>query len=456
MPESLNTYIAQKSKIHLIGIGGVSMSALGELLVSKGVPVTGSDRMQSNITDKLEKLGIKIAYAHLPQNVEGADLIIRTAAVHDDNPEIARAYALGIPVMERAEAWGELMLDYENVICLAGTHGKTTTTSMMTMIAIEAALDPTVMVGSHLPAIDGTLRVGENTYFVAESCEYCNSFLKFHPTVAVVLNVEEDHLDFFSGIEDIIVSFHNFCALTPESGLLVLNGDDKNALRCAEGLNRTVYTFGTTEESKVYAQNITDENGYFRFAVMVDGEEYARVALSVPGYHNMMNALACCAVSHFLGISGEATARGLARFTGSSRRFQKMGTMACGALVVDDYAHHPSEMNATFSAAKKMNFERILCVFQPHTFSRTKALFSDFVNALKVCDEVILAPIYAAREQNREGVSSEDLASELSNAIAIDSFEDIAEYLRKHSKKGDLVLTMGAGNINEIAFKIVE
>lgn len=456
MPESLKTYINQRSKIHLIGIGGVSMSALGELLVSKGVPVTGSDRAKSNTTEKLEGLGISIAYAHMPQNVEGASLVIRTAAVHDDNPEITRARELGIPVMERAEAWGELMLDYDNVICLAGTHGKTTTTSMMTMIAIEAALDPTVMVGSHLPAIDGTLRVGKNTYFVAESCEYCNSFLKFHPTVAVVLNVEADHLDFFSGIEDIITSFHNFCELTPESGLLVLNGNDQNALRCAEGLDRTIYTFGTTEQSKVYAQNISDENGYFRFEVLVDGVEYTRIALSVPGYHNMMNALACCAVSHFLGISGEAVSRGLARFTGSSRRFQKMGAMACGAIVVDDYAHHPSEMKATFAAAQKMNFERILCVFQPHTFSRTKALFSDFIDALQSCDEVILAPIYAAREQNREGVSSEDLARELPNAIAIDSFEDIEEHLRKHAKKGDLILTMGAGNINEIAYKIVE
>lgn len=456
MPESLKTYISKKSKIHLIGIGGVSMSALGELLASKGVPVTGSDRQSSDTTKKLEGLGITIVYAHLPENVGGAALVIRTAAVHDDNPEIVRAHELGIPVMERAEAWGELMLDYENVICLAGTHGKTTTTSMMTMIAIEAALDPTVMVGSHLPAIDGTLRVGGNKYFVAESCEYCNSFLKFHPTVAVVLNVEEDHLDFFSGIDDIIASFHSFCALTPQTGLLVLNGDDENALRCAQGLERTIYTFGTTAQSRVFAENITDENGYFRFDVRVDGVHYARVALSVPGYHNMMNALACCAVSHFMGVSGEAAAQGLARFTGSSRRFQKIGTMACGACVVDDYAHHPSEMKATFAAAQKMNFDRILCVFQPHTFSRTKALFPDFIDALKDCDAVVLAPIYAAREQNRSGVSSRDLEKALPNAVALQEFDEIEAYLRKHARRGDLVLTMGAGNINEIAYSIVE
>lgn len=456
MALSIKPYIEKKETIHLIGIGGVSMNSLAELLLSMGVPVTGSDRASSPVTERLERLGAKITYAHLPENVEGAALVVRTAAVHDDNPEIIRAHALGVPVMERAEAWGHLMRDYQNVVCLSGTHGKTTSTSMMTLIMMAAQLDPTVMVGSHLPAIDGTLRIGGKGYFVAESCEYTNSFLNFAPTVAVVLNIEEDHLDFFKDIEDIIHSFRAFCELTPMSGLVVANADDENVLRCVRGLDRTVRTFGLSVGADVRADEITDENGYYRFTVLVAGKPYARVRLSVPGRHNMMNALACCAAAEFLGVPGEAAERGLAAFTGSSRRFQMVGKMACGATVVDDYAHHPSEMCATLAAAREMDFSRILCAFQPHTYTRTKALFEEFVDALGRCDQAVLAPIYAAREQNTVGVSSRDLAARVEGAVAFDSFDEIAAYLRKEARAGDLILTMGAGNINEVGPMLLE
>ncbi len=456
MALSIKTYIENKEIIHLIGIGGVSMSALAELLISKGVPVTGSDRQETEVTDKLVSLGAKITYEHKAENVESASLVVRTAAVHDDNPEVARARERGITVLERAEAWGHIMRDYENVICVAGTHGKTTTTSMLTLITMEAGLDPTVMVGSNLPAIGGTLRIGGKKCFVAESCEYTNSFLKFAPTVAVVLNVEEDHLDFFKDIDDIVNSFNKFCALTPEGGLVVVNSDDENAMRCVKNLERPVRTFGLNGKADVTAEDISDENGYYRFTVKVNNKGYAKIKLHVPGKHNMMNALACCAAAEFLGVSGEAVEKGLNEFTGSSRRFQYMGKMACGATVIDDYAHHPSEMQATLSTAKEMNFSRILCAFQPHTYTRTKALFGDFVEALKQCDIAVLAPIFAAREKNTIGIYSSDLAKEVPKAKSFDSFEEIADFLRKEAKEDDLVLTMGAGNINEVGQMLLD
>lgn len=455
MERSLKPYIEEKKTIHLIGIGGVSMNSLGELLLSLGVPVTGSDRAESAVTERLERLGARITYAHLPENVEGASLVIRTAAVHDDNPEIIRAYELGIPVMERAEAWGSLMTDYREAICISGTHGKTTTTSMMTMIAMKAALDPTVMVGSNLPAIGGTLRIGGKGCFVAESCEYCNSFLSFAPTIAVVLNVEEDHLDFFKDIIDIIHSFHQFCLLTPENGLVVVNADDENAMRAVKDVPRAILTFGTGENADVRPAHITVENGYYAFDVIVRGAFYTHVALSVPGRHNMLNALAVCAVSVHLGLDGARVREGLESFTGSSRRFQKTGRMPNGALVVDDYAHHPSEMRATLSAAREMGFDRILCAFQPHTYTRTKALFDEFVGALGLCDQAVLAPIYAAREKNTIGISSDDLAACVEGARSFGSFEEIAAYLRETAQPNDLVLTMGAGDIYKVGEMLV-
>ena len=416
MALSIKPYIENKERIHLIGIGGVSMNSLGELLLSRGVPVSGSDRLRTDVTARLEALGAKITYEHKPENVEGASLIVRTAAVHDDNPEIVRAHELGIPVMERAEAWGHLMRDYDNVVCLAGTHGKTTSTSMMTLMTMEAQMDPTVMVGSNLPAIGGTLRIGGKGCFVAESCEYCNSFLRFAPTVAVILNVEEDHLDFFKDINDIIHSFHEFAELTPMNGLVVVNGDDPHAMRSVAGINRKVRTFGTSATSDVYPTDVRDENGYYRFTVMVEGKKYAKVALSVPGRHNMLN----------------------------------------GATVVDDYAHHPSEMKATLNTAKEMHFDRILCAFQPHTYTRTKALFHEFVEALGMCDQAVLAPIYAAREKNTIGIYSSDIAREVPGAVSFDSFDEIADYLRKEAGPNDLVLTMGAGNINEVGPMLIK
>lgn len=447
---SLKSYIQNHATIHLIGIGGVSMNSLAELLLSLGASVTGSDRQATAVTERLERLGARIHYAHTAENVEGAALVIRTAAIHDENPEIVRARALGVPVMERAAAWGCLMTDYDNVICLSGTHGKTTTTSMMTMITMQAALDPTVMVGSQLPAIGGTLRIGGKGCFIAESCEYCNSFLSFCPTVAVVLNVEADHLDFFRDIDEIIHSFREFCLLTPESGAVVVNADDVNAMRAVQDVPRRIISFGTGENAHVRPENIQIRNGYYSFDVYVGGKRYTSARLSVPGYHNMLNALACCAVCHFLGVAPEPVRLGLEAFTGSSRRFQLTGKLPCGAVVVDDYAHHPSEMRATLSAARQMDFSRIICAFQPHTYTRTRALFDEFVEALGMCDQVVLAPIYAAREKNTVGISSADLAAKIEGAVCLQTFAEIAAYLRTIARDGDLILTMGAGDIDRV------
>ncbi len=455
MAISIQHFIQEKRTIHLIGIGGVSMSALAELLLSHGVPVTGSDRQESEVTIQLEKAGAHITYAHLPENVNGAGLVIRTAAVHDDNLEVIRAREIGIPVIERAEAWGSLMTDYRDVVCFSGTHGKTTSTSMMTMITMHAGLDPTVMVGSHLPVINGTLRIGAHNCFVAEACEYCNSFLSFRPTVAVVLNVEEDHLDFFHDIDDIISSFRKFCALVPENGMVVANADDPNTVRSVRNAQRVV-TFGLSERADVRAVDISSQNGFYKFTVLVRDQFYADVQLSVPGRHNMLNALACCAAADFLGIPGDAAADGLNCFTGSSRRFQVMGRTEKGALVVDDYAHHPSEMRATLDAARQMGFRRIFCAFQPHTYTRTKALLKDFARELSTCDQAVLAPIFAAREKNTIGIHSEDLAALVPRAVTFQKFADIAEYLGRRAGEGDLILTMGAGNINTVCDLLVQ
>lgn len=451
---SLQSYVTEKKSIHLVGIGGVSMSALAELLLHLGAKITGSDRAQSAVTDKLTALGISITYAHLPENVENADLVIRTAAVHDDNPEITRAHERNIPVIERAQAWGSIMLAYKNAICVAGTHGKTTTTSMLTLIGMQCGIDPTVMVGSNLPAIGGTLRIGAHDCFIAESCEYTNSFLSFHPTIAVILNVDADHLDFFKDIDDIIHSFHKFCELVPETGALVVNHDSANALKAIEGINRNCITFGSTAEADVYPENVTDRDGYYSFDVMYHGKVYTHIDLSVPGYHNMLNALASCGVCIFLELDATAAAQGLAQFTGSSRRFQITGHMPNGAMVIDDYAHHPTEMAATLRTAREMDYDRIICVFQPHTYSRTKALLPEFIEALQLCDKAILADIYAARERNTYGISSKAIADAIDGAEYYASFDEIEARLKEIAQPHDLIITMGAGNVNEIGPKL--
>ena len=445
MDLKIQDYICPGKRAHLVGVGGVSMSPLAQVLHGAGVVVTGSDMHESAEVAHLRALGIPVTIGHLPQSVAGADCVIRTAAVHDDNPEIAAARAAGIPVFERAQAWGALMRHYKNALCVAGTHGQTTTTSMCAHIFLAAQRDPSIMIGGVLPALGAGHRVGHGDTIILESCEYCNSFLSFFPTVAVILNVDADHLDFFKDLEDVKHSFRRFAELVPETGFVVADRDDANTMDALAGLDRSTITFGL-EDGDVHAADLTWHGGFADFDAMVNGQCYAHVSLSVPGVHNVRNALAACAAAHCLGIPAAAVEEGLRAFHGAGRRFEKKGEFH-GAMVYDDYAHHPHELQALLTTAKGLGYQRIICAFQPHTYSRTHELFHDFVEVLKLPDITLLAEIYAARETNTLGISSNDLAREIPGSIYCPTLADVTEQLRRLAQPGDLILTVGAGDI---------
>lgn len=445
MDLNIQDYIRPGKHAHLVGVGGVSMSPLAEVLHGTGVHVTGSDMNDSAAVAHLRALGIPVTIGHLPRSVEGAGCVIRTAAVHDDNPEIAAALAAGIPVFERAQAWGALMTHYKNALCVAGTHGKTTTTSMCTHIFLAAQRDPSVMIGGVLPALGAGHRVGKGDTIILESCEYCNSFLSFFPTVAVILNVDADHLDFFKDLEDIKHSFRRFAQLVPDNGFVVVDLDDANAMDAVRGIDRKVITFGL-EQGDVHAVNLTWTNSYGTFDVMAHGEKYAHVELSVPGVHNVRNALAASAAALCLNIPASAVEGGLKAFHGAGRRFEKKGTYN-GADVYDDYAHHPDELHALLTTVKGLGYQRVICAFQPHTYTRTAALFDHFVEELKLPDVTILMEIFAARERNTLEISSNDLAQKIPGAIYCATLEEVTAKLAQLAQPGDLILTVGAGDI---------
>ena len=436
----IGQYIAPGKHVHLIGIGGVSMRPLGLVLKGMGMEVTGSDMSSSVSTDELICQGIPVQIGHRAENILGADCIIRTAAAHNDNPEIAAARAAGIPVFERAQAWGHIMKAYKNAVCISGTHGKTTTTSMMTHILMAAETDPTVMIGGYLPLLHAGHRVGHGDTILLESCEYCDSFLNFFPTLAVVLNVEADHLDYFKDLADVQKSFHQFAELS--TGGVIANGDDEHTRQAMEGLD--CITFGLGEGNRVHADNMCPD--WMHFDVICDGSFYCHLDMGVLGRHNALNALAAAAAAWKLGIPGEAVARGLESFHGAGRRMEFKGKWH-GADIYDDYAHHPDELAATIDAVRSMGDRRVVLAFQPHTYSRTKALFDDFVRELRKPDVVLLAEIYAARERNTVGISSADLAREIDGAVYCESLPAVTEYLRQNVREGDVVITMGAGDI---------
>ncbi len=441
---SIQPYIVPGRRVHLAGIGGVSMSPLAEVLHGMGLAVQGSDQSGSPAVDHLRAQGISVHVGHEASDIEGAEFLIRTAAIHDDNPEIAAARAQGIPVFERAEAWGAIMRQYENAVCIAGTHGKTTTTSMTTHIFMAAQADPTVMIGGTLPMLHSGYRVGRGDTIILESCEYCNSFLHFFPTVAVVLNVEADHLDFFKDLDDIKRSFRRFAQLTPPDGRIVVNADDEGAMDALKGL--PLFTFGCREGADCQARDLTWHGGRPDFDVVVDGKVYTHLSLRVAGLHNVYNALAAASAAYVLGIPSKAVRQGLEGFFGAGRRFELKGQYN-GARVYDDYAHHPAELHALLEMAQSLGCERVICAFQPHTYTRTKALFDDFVRELQLADLVILTDIYAAREQNTIGISSRDLAERIPGALYCPSLPEAAEKLQELAQPGDLIVTAGAGDI---------
>ena len=439
--KKIGQYLVPGSHVHLVGIGGVSMRPLGLVLKGMGMKVTGSDMSASEGTRELEAKGIPVTIGHNAENIQGADCIIRTAAAHNDNPEIAAARASGIPVFERAQAWGEIMRSYKNAVCVSGTHGKTTTTSMLTHILMEADLDPTVMIGGYLPLLHASHRVGHGDTILLESCEYCDSFLNFFPTLALVLNVEEDHLDYFKDLADIQKSFHKFAEMATFG--VVANGDDPHTVQALEGIDYV--TFGLGEGNRIHAANMCPD--WRHFDVLCDGEFYCHLDMGVLGRHNAMNALAASAAAWMMGIPGEAVARGLVSFHGAGRRMEFKGKFH-GADVYDDYAHHPDEVAATISAVRDaMPGRRLVLAFQPHTYSRTSALFDDFVRELSRADVLVLAEIYAARERNTIGISSADVAEKIPGAVFCETLPEVTEYLRQNVREGDVVLTMGAGDI---------
>ncbi len=444
MNRNIEDYIKPGAHAHLVGIGGVSMAPLAEVLKGKGVDITGSDMKESAAVEHLRSMGIPVVIGHLPQSVEGAGCVIRTAAVHDDNPEIAAALHAGIPVFERAQAWGAIMRHYKNALCVAGTHGKTTTTSMCTHIFLAAGRDPSVMIGGTLPILGAGHRVGHGDTIIAESCEYCNSFLSFAPTVAVILNVEADHLDFFKDLDDIKRSFHRFAQLVPSGGRVIINADNAGARSVACGLDP--FTFGLKEEAECTAENLTWDHGLPAFDIVVHAERYAHVKLRVGGEHNVSNALAAASAAYVLGVPGTAVEEGLDAFTGAGRRFEKKGVFH-GADIYDDYAHHPDELRALLVMAKTLGYRRVVCAFQPHTYTRTAALFDDFVEVLKLADAAVLAEIYAAREQNTLGISSLDLVRKIPGGVYCPSLEEVTSCLANIAQPGDLILTAGAGDI---------
>ena len=461
---SSNEYILdfnKKEHVHFIGIGGINMSALAEILKRRGFTVTGSDAHPSKLTKHLEDIGVPVSIGQRKENItDSIDTVVYTAAIHPDNPEFKAAEDAGKTMVTRAAMLGQIMKNYKMPAAIAGTHGKTTTTSMCAHIMLAAGLDPTITVGGILPAIDGNIRIGDSDSFITEACEYTNSFLDLFPGIGVILNVDADHLDFFKDLDDIASSFNRFAKLIPEDGALIIGKDSQKFDKVIDGVKCKIITFGPDEQSDYYPGDITyDECGYSHFTCMKNGEALCDITLNVPGYHNVLNALAAIAVSREYDISTEDIAEGFLQFHGTNRRFEKKGVFG-NVTVYDDYAHHPSEITATLTVAKELKHNRLWVAFQPHTYSRTAALLPDFAKALTLADIVVLSEIYAARETNTIGISSDNLREEIEkiggHAVFIPDFKDIESYLKENCTDGDIVFTMGAGNINEVGEHLVE
>ena len=446
--------------IHFIGIGGISMSGLAEILLGEDFKVSGSDSKESPLTDSLTRKGARIFYGQRASNItDDVELVVYTAAIHPDNPEYASAVEKGIPMLTRAQLLGQIMRNYDTPIAVSGTHGKTTTTSMISQILLEADADPTISVGGILPSIGGNIRVGQSETFVTEACEYTNSFLSFFPKISVILNIDADHLDFFKDIDDIRHSFRRFAQLLPADGALIINADTPHYQDIIKDLSCKIITYGLEHEAQYQATDITyDKYGHASFTVLKDGRKAGSFYLKVPGSHNVSNALAAIALARLLQIPNDVIVKGLGSFTGTDRRFQYKGEVA-GVTIVDDYAHHPTEIQATLNAAHNYPHKKLWCVFQPHTYTRTKAFLDEFAEALSAADAVVLADIYAARETDTLGISSADIASRIeklgTEVHYFPTFEEIEAFLLKNCSTGDLLITMGAGDIVKVGEKLL-
>ncbi len=445
--------------VHFIGIGGISMSGLAAVLLKRGFSVSGSDSHESPLTVWLCGLGASISYPQSAGNIhDDIDVVVYTAAIHPDNPEYLAAKAKEIPMLTRAELLGQLMNNYSSSIAVSGTHGKTTTTSMLSHIMMRCDLDPTISVGGILPSIGGNVRVGASNYFLTEACEYTNSFLSLSPTLGIILNIDADHLDFFKDLDDIRHSFRRFAAQIPADGALVINAEIPRLTELTDGLGCRVVTYGV-DCGDYHAVNLSyNELGFGSFDLQKGEDILGHFTLSVPGRHNVSNACAALAAGFLLELPADTMAAGLSEFKGTDRRFQKKGEIG-GVTIIDDYAHHPTEIRVTLEAAKKLPYRQVWCVFQPHTYTRTKALMDDFVKALSIADKVVLADIYAARETDTLGISSDLLRQKLcdtgKDAWYFPTFDEIETFLLEHCESGDLLITMGAGDVVKIGEKLL-
>lgn len=456
--------LSDPKHVYFIGIGGISMSGLAELLLSKGFKVSGSDSKQSELTDSLSEKGAVIFYDQSVSHIsDDVDFVVYTAAIRPGNPELDDATNRQLPLLTRAELLGQVMKAYPVPIAISGTHGKTTTTSMVSEILLNAGVDPTISIGGILPSIGGNFRVGNGNHFVTEACEYTNSFLSFFPKISIILNIDADHLDFFKDLDDIRNSFHEFAKLLPADGLLIINGDIPDVSSFVKDLDCQVITVGTGTDNDYYAAGITyDEKACATFTAiskMIPDTGANLYTLDVPGTHNVYNALAAIALADYLGIHHTVTAEALSNFTNSHRRFEYKGVRD-GIIIYDDYAHHPTEINATIQTALNVPHNELWIIFQPHTYTRTKALMHDFAKVLSQADHIILPDIYAAREKDNLGISSETLMNHIreygTDCIYIPSFEEIEKFVLKNCTKNDLLITMGAGDVVNIGESLLE
>ncbi len=446
-----------EAKVHMIGIGGISMSALARMLIHFGYKISGSDANKSAITDELSAAGAEIIIGQSADNIKSPDVVCYTAAISPDNPELKAARELGVPVLERAELLGALMKLYKFPIAVAGTHGKTTTTSMLSLVLLAANCDPTILVGGELSQIGGNCRIGGRDYLSFEACEYVESFLHFKPFLSIITNVEEDHLDYFSDINHIITSFKKFASLTSPLGCIIVCSDDKNVCEVVQNVDKKVISYGIeNNDADFVAKNISyDERGCGEFTIVKHGKDLVTIKMSVPGRHNVLNALAVTATADFLGIDMKAVKTGIAEFGGTKRRFQHIGEVN-GCEVIDDYAHHPTEIKATLETAKNMNKNNVWVVFQPHTYSRTKALLDDFAEVLPIADRVLICDVYPARENYDGTIHSCDLAIKIDGAVYMSDMKAIEKYIKENVQKDDMLITMGAGDVYKIAYNLCE
>jgi len=463
-----NNILKDKKHIHFIGIGGSGMYPLAQILHGQGYYLTGSDNNETETLDAVRKMGIPVFIGQKAENIKGADLIVHTAAIMSDNPELVAAKESGVPVLERADLLGIITSWYENAVCVSGTHGKTTTTSMITQIFWTAGTDISAYIGGKLPCIGGSGIAGKSDVFICESCEFEDHFLKFFPDISVILNVDADHLDYFGTLENVKKSFRKFAENT--SKVLIVNGSDSNTMQAVEGLQKEIITFGKDSSADYYPENVKHENGMLTvFDAMHHGKKLGTVTLHVAGIHNVLNALASIAVSDYLGVDFRFVQKGLEEFTGAKRRFEKMG-FEKGITIVDDYAHHPAELEATLNSAMEMNFHEVWAVFQPFTFSRTKILLDDFARVLQIPDHAVLTDIFGSREKNTYGIFTRHLAEKIPDCIYFPqdeqaewtderkyfNFSQICDYICENAHEGDLVITLGCGDAYKIAKMIIE